>query len=285
MSAEGSSTWTGTRTWPRRSLALNQFTRYRFSACGESGSIAARDCRTASGAREGSAISSKVGRRTLRSRARATARRRPAASSTWVGKSNGFILGLVAARRTASSRAWLRAYLDGSTFRAGLPAGGRMTDRKSNRTSGSISGSGTVVNRRCRQRRVGQRYEHRKEKVKRGRSNPTSLLEECPLKVDSTGRTTAVQGKLFAGCAHRQPSRDAGRALSRGPVCRGFRGAVAAASMVVRLLDYLEHPLDVAERYLLVKQVGHRVHEVDRRITALQRLGQAPRSSLSRWTP
>jgi hypothetical protein len=55
--------------------------------------------------------------------------------------------------------------------------------------------------------------------------------------------------------------------------------------MVVRLLDYVEHPLDVAERYLLVKQVGHRVHEVDRRFMALQRLGQAPRSSLSRWTP
>ena len=50
-------------------------------------------------------------------------------------------------------------------------------------------------------------------------------------------------------------------------------------------LDYVEHPLDVAERYLLVKQVGHRVHEVDRRFMVLQRLGQAPRSILSRWTP
>lgn len=28
-----------------------------------------------------------------------------------------------------------------------------------------------------------------------------------------------------------------------------------------------------------------RVHEVDRTFTALQRLGQAPRSTLSRWTP
>jgi hypothetical protein len=55
--------------------------------------------------------------------------------------------------------------------------------------------------------------------------------------------------------------------------------------VVVRLLDYVEHPLDVAERYLPVKQVGHRVDEVDRRFTALQRLGQAPRSNLSRWTP
>ena len=54
--------------------------------------------------------------------------------------------------------------------------------------------------------------------------------------------------------------------------------------MVVRLRDYVEQPLDLAERYLLVKQVRHRVHQGDRRFTALQRLGQAPRSSLSRWT-
>jgi hypothetical protein len=55
--------------------------------------------------------------------------------------------------------------------------------------------------------------------------------------------------------------------------------------MVMRLLDCVEHPLDLADRYHLVKQVGHRVHEVDRRFTAHQWLGQAPRNSLSRWTP
>jgi hypothetical protein len=55
--------------------------------------------------------------------------------------------------------------------------------------------------------------------------------------------------------------------------------------MVVRQLDYVEYLLDAGERYLLVKQVGHRVHEEDRRFAAVQRLGQAPRTSLSRWTP
>ena len=54
---------------------------------------------------------------------------------------------------------------------------------------------------------------------------------------------------------------------------------------VVRLLDYVEHPLNSAERYVLVKQVGHQVHEADRRPMTLQRLSQAPRSHLSRWTP
>ena len=61
--------------------------------------------------------------------------------------------------------------------------------------------------------------------------------------------------------------------------------ALTAILVPWRLLDYVERPLDVAERYLLVKQLAHRVREVDRRFTALQRLGQAPRSNLSRWTP
>ena len=50
---------------------------------------------------------------------------------------------------------------------------------------------------------------------------------------------------------------------------------------VVRLLDYVEHPLNLAERYVLVKQVGHRAHEADRRPMALQRLSQVPRTRLS----
>ena len=61
--------------------------------------------------------------------------------------------------------------------------------------------------------------------------------------------------------------------------------ALTAILVPWRLLDCVERPLDVAERYLLVKQLAHRVREVGRRFTALQRLGQAPRSSLSRWTP
>lgn len=55
--------------------------------------------------------------------------------------------------------------------------------------------------------------------------------------------------------------------------------------MPVSLRDYVEHPLNAAERYCLVRQVGHRVREADRRLMALQRVGQAPRSGVSRWTP
>jgi hypothetical protein len=55
--------------------------------------------------------------------------------------------------------------------------------------------------------------------------------------------------------------------------------------MVVRQPDFVERPLDAAERYLLVKQAGHLVHEADRMLAVVQQLGQAPRTSLSRWTP
>ena len=61
--------------------------------------------------------------------------------------------------------------------------------------------------------------------------------------------------------------------------------ALTAILVPWRLLDYVERPLDVTKRYLLVKQLAHRVREVDRRFTALQRFRQAPRRTLSRWTP